>query len=405
MPNTLLTFLGTRKYTPCQYSFNGQLSHEVRFVQQAMIEHFCQNWSANDRILVFLTRAAREKHWDTLQTQIPEHLSVQDIDIPDGLNEEEIWRIFTIVFEKLNEGDKVVYDITHGFRSLPMLGITLLNYAKFLKNIEVNGIYYGAYEARNKESNAASILDLTSFSTLQDWSIAAGQFLHYGITDSLKELTQREYVPFLKQTKGEHKTAFQLKGLSQALEKFSASIQTSDGPGLIESKNIRNIRAKLQGNYQSLVPAFQPLLEHINASLANFDEDNNIINGFKAVKWCIKNNLIQQGFTLLQENIITYIAVQNKKNYMDKQVRNDISRAFTILSQSIPEDKWEVNNREFVHSLFDKHLLNDLKKVYGAISQRRNELNHARFNKEFSKNIDYKKQLSELFGQTMKAIN
>ncbi len=405
MSKVLISFLGAGNYTPCKYRINEQESPVVTYVQQAMTEIFCQDWIEDDRVLVLLTEAARQKNWEShLATQMPDHITIQTVDIPDGLSEEQIWQIFSLVFERLREGEEVIYDITYGFRSLPMLGITLLNYSKFLKNISVQGIYYGAYDARDKDKNIAPILDLTSFSTLQDWSTAASQFLHYGITDALKSLAEKEYVPLLSQTLGKHETASQLRNLAQALEKFSSSVQTSNGPEIISGEQIGNIRKNLNQDYKSMVPAFQPLLDHISRALADFDDRENIMNGFKAVEWCIKNNLIQQGFTLLQENTITYVAAQHQKDYMDKQIREDISSAFKIVSQGINTELWSVNDNEFVNTLINSNSIYYLKKCFDAISQRRNELNHARFNVDPSGNIDYKTKLEELFTKVLNSL-
>ena len=72
-----ISFLGTGRYTPCWYTVNGKkLTEEpVRFVQEAMVRHFCMNesspWTAEDRILIFCTHysdinkkdGAKETNW------------------------------------------------------------------------------------------------------------------------------------------------------------------------------------------------------------------------------------------------------------------------------------------------------------------------------------------------------
>jgi len=64
-------------------------------------------------------------------------------EIPDGKDTDEIWEIFDIIYNALEEDDNIYIDITHSFRYLPMLLLVLLNYAKYLKNIKIKQITYG----------------------------------------------------------------------------------------------------------------------------------------------------------------------------------------------------------------------------------------------------------------------
>jgi CRISPR-associated Csx2 family protein len=340
MRKVFISFLGTNSYKKCRYEFQNENSVVVEFVQEALINFCCKDWGKEDKILIFLTKEAKMKNWEgKLELKIPSHLDCNVIDIPDGMNEKEIWEIFRIVFEQINKGDGIIYDITHSFRSLPMLGITLLNYAKFLKNIQVIGIYYGAFEVLgtafeienkipNPENRIAPILTLTSFSILQDWTDASSEFTKYGITSNLKKLAGEKYLPVLKETQGQDKTAKLLQNLITNIDKISTLFQTSNGLEIIKSKKFDEVR-ELMSNYQDneLVPAFKPLLNFISLSIDKF-EYNNIMNGFFAIEWCIKDNLIQQGFTLLQENIITFFASKLSLDYLDIKNRNDISSAY-----------------------------------------------------------------------------
>ena len=50
-----ISFLGTNNYVQCRYDIGGVVSAPVRFVQEALIEHFCKEWTENDRIFIFCT--------------------------------------------------------------------------------------------------------------------------------------------------------------------------------------------------------------------------------------------------------------------------------------------------------------------------------------------------------------
>lgn len=112
----------------------------------------------------------------------------------------------------MEEGDEVYFDITHGFRSLPMLGMVLMNYAKALKGIKVKAITYGAFDALGSrfnieeripdpEQRIVPLLDLTGFHELQEWSIAADNFVKSGNTAKMIALTEGKTAPMVHSAK------------------------------------------------------------------------------------------------------------------------------------------------------------------------------------------------------------
>ncbi|MGB9617916.1 MAG: TIGR02221 family CRISPR-associated protein, partial [Desulfomonilaceae bacterium] len=164
MARVFISVLGTGDYVPCSYRFNdGTVVSSVRFVQEATVSYSCMEWSDQDRILIFTTEGSRTKNWeDSGATDVegnpleglaarlnalPLRVPFCNVMIPDGKIQEEIWEIFQALLANLMEGDEVVFDITHSFRSIPMLVLVVLNYAKVVKKVTLRGIYYGALEA------------------------------------------------------------------------------------------------------------------------------------------------------------------------------------------------------------------------------------------------------------------
>ena len=133
--------------------------YPTRFIQQASLELVGANgWTEEDRVIIFLTKKARELNWNKTITErkrygkdTPEpykgleavlqemnlKAQVEDKDIKDGMNKEEIWEVFQTIYDTLQEGDELHLDLTHSFRFLPMLLLVLGNYAKFLKGITI----------------------------------------------------------------------------------------------------------------------------------------------------------------------------------------------------------------------------------------------------------------------------
>ena len=151
MAKVLISFLGTNNYIACNYYLGTQDNKvgNVRFVQQAVIELLCQDFTEEDKILFFLTDEAKKRNWEddgqinyrlnvpiiqkglaSIMKDLNLQAQIHEFRIDNGFSSNEIWKIFETVFDKLNDGDEVHFDITHAFRSLPMLGMVLMNYAK-----------------------------------------------------------------------------------------------------------------------------------------------------------------------------------------------------------------------------------------------------------------------------------
>ena len=202
--NVFLSFLGANRYVPCQYFPENEPHRKVEtvaYVQEALLRLFAADFSPADSCYFFLTDLARQTNWRSngqfnpktkrynapniglhrrlsqlrnegvLQAKVIPHR------IPDGFSSAEVWEIFQTVFDCLRPGDRITLDITHAFRSLPMLGMALVGYAKALKNIEVERICYGAFEKLGPAPEVlkmplaernAPILNLQDFSVLQD---------------------------------------------------------------------------------------------------------------------------------------------------------------------------------------------------------------------------------------------
>ena len=232
-----ISFLGTTGYTVCNYYFDSVEDREmhVRHVQEAIVRHECKGWTENDRILIFLTKDAKDNNWEDGKfgeheedsktvppiiagkekwglrhqlikaargigndedesTAIDKKVFPESIITPvsldcEGFSEAEIWKIFGCINDNVQENDEVYFDFTSGFRSLPMLGIVLLTYLKNSKNIAIGEIYYGAFEKMGTSRDVkkmpvnernAPVLRLKSFSDIMDFSNAANVFVKFG---------------------------------------------------------------------------------------------------------------------------------------------------------------------------------------------------------------------------------
>lgn len=400
-----LSVLGVAFYETCRYRKDDFTGSETLFVQKSLIEYLQQqeNWGGDsDLVLMLLTDLARKNNWDkNLKTRfcaklqkevayqglekilLDMNLSYQDIAIPDGKDSDQMWEIFEVIFDKLQEGDELYLDITNSFRYLPMLLVVLVNYAKLLKNVKVKAIFYGNYEARDKESNIAPIMDLLPLSVLQDWTLAASDYLRYGQVEKLFELSESSLIPILKNTETRTKDAEKLRSFVTKLKEMVEERTTCRGYAIVGSKNVRKLKCTASEIQKVTIVQLRPIFEKIKQSLNDFDAKENVLNCIKAAKWCCDNKLYQQATTMLEEGLGTFLCCHYQLDYRKMANRDAIFGCISIKTQNkdIEENK---ANKELV----EKILADDSvwgNKAFVTILQKilelRNDYNHAGFKK------------------------
>ena len=418
MANVYISVLGVSQYKPCTYYFGDRMGpRNVRFVQEATISLFCGEWTGKDRILLFTTDEAEKRNW---QDHGHNHGSVglqhrlgmldlpvipQSIRIPDGRSEDEIWEIFLTLEQQLRTGDEVIFDVTHAFRSIPMMAIVVLQYAKVIKNVVLKGIYYGALEALGRlneidtipeEQRLVPIFDLTAFNNLLDWSVAIDRFL--GAGDASPACALAGLSPTCSPAAGSaaHADSSEMSGIAEALRHFSKTLSTCRGPEIGPAVGALKQEIALSER-RSLHPPFKPLLERLQREIEPFDGDE-VGDGIRAAKWCRDHNLIQQGYTILEESIITHLTRLANRNFVKRFHRDIAAKAIHIFHRGVPQQSWQEPASQHPDMIngYIQFLRNspELAEVFVRLSDYRNDLNHAGYRKrprtagEFTEELD-----------------
>ena len=311
------------------------------------------------------------------------NLSYRDIAIPDGKDSDEMWEIFEVIFDELQEGDELYLDITNSFRYLPMLLVVLVNYAKLLKNVKVKAIFYGNYEARDKESNIAPIMDLLPLSVLQDWTLAASDYLRYGQVEKLFELSESSLIPILKNTETRTKDAEKLRSFVKTLKEMVEERTTCRGYAVINSEKVSDLKCTASEIQKVTIVQLRPIFEKIKLSLNDFDARENVLNCIKAAKWCCANKLYQQATTMLEEGLATFLCCHYQLDYRKKANRGAIFGCISIKTQNKDTEEKKPNKELVEKILADDSVWGN--KAFVTILQKivelRNDYNHAGFKK------------------------
>lgn len=163
-----LSFLGTNAYTLCNYFYKDyKIIDSCCYIQEALLTMLKERGIAPDEVIVFTTQKSYEENWiknknvesgkpglkETLENiklyqdeNVGDINKIRNIMIPEGNSEKELWDIFNIIYNSIDENDELIFDITHSFRFMPMLAFLVLNYARAVKNCRINAVYYGGFE-------------------------------------------------------------------------------------------------------------------------------------------------------------------------------------------------------------------------------------------------------------------
>ena len=351
----IISVLGTGLYQPVNYDHEGKF----KYVQSALIKKYQTDLSdPASRVTIFLTSDAKKRNWidniaterdaeqsskwgedalhvgdlkKGLHSEIKENFSddieekLNTVAIPDGKNDTEIWQIFRALCDAIGEKDQIIFDITHSFRSIPMLAITALNYAKVTKDCTIRGIYYGAYEAGTVEDGQKQvpIFDLTIYNEILDWAHAASTLKEYGNPKELDDIIEQRFRNNL--ISDEEKAAWSnIRGHISAMCSLTETLSACRGLGADAAGKKSPQQYSIQAAYQNLKkhnlsPAAEekkdsllPLHDLLDKAEKSFDEyefkeAQPYKIGMAAAKWCIDHDMTEQAYTALEETAKTFI--------------------------------------------------------------------------------------------------
>lgn len=395
-----ISVLGTSFYRSCLYV--GQNSQtETNFIQIATLNEIgAKDWRCEDVAYILVTERARTMNWhiendmrlnnkneleaypglDRKIQDLSLRCKVETVDIKDGMNQNEMWDIFNQVYHLLETGDELYFDFTHGFRYLPMFVLVFSNYAKYLKRITIAHMSYGNFEMQGA---AKQIMDLRPLTSLQDWTSSAVAFCEMGRVQSLVDTMKEDAM-----------TNRVIHALNSSLKNFESQIETCRGTKIIEGREAESIKSSVK----TLIEA-KALPEPINQILLSIGEAirpfkaNSMNNIIAALKWCKRFRLVQQGYTLCQEGLITMVCEKfaNLNPYDNiKKYREFWGALFGVDGKvASDETQWRstlAENRILARSILSLQWVKDIRIVYWNMTQKRNQVNHGGFTGNMSEN-------------------
>lgn len=415
-----ISILGTSFYHKSVYEREvpAFVAKKTRFIQLATLELLeASKWDKDNSLIVIgLTKGAMESNWSLLNSERPNqrkvpprkeekekeekweeyiglkeelqslfpNIPLEECSIPDGKNEDEILEIFSRLFSFIKEGDELHFDLTHGFRYLPMLVTVLANYSRFIyPEVTIEHMSYGNFELKNKNGNC-TFIDLLPLHTLQDWTFAAGQYVESG---NIKKLPDEDlYLP---------------------LKRVIADFHTCRGIEIIKGSHIKKAKEKLEEVLINCPKAVAPIIKTIEKDLQDFSSTMDVKNGYKAAFWCKSNDLIQQAITILDETVISNVLFAEGVDWEVKKNRDIVSNCFTLIHYKSKDYRFREKEgsekreqeEQLVKQMFNSSLLKSLVGLMVRIKSLRDDIDHAGMRDNAQASQDIKKKCEQLFAK------
>jgi len=300
------------EYQPARYCLGDRpVGLETPYVQAAILEHLSALGRSPDRVLIAVTELSRKWHWEkdgclgtTLQAKRDKWSlgEIETIDTCDELDVGHQWDTFERILARIPAGCQLFVDMTHGFRLSPILLSSAIHFLMQTKNVELCGVYYGAFDASRQ--GETPIIDMKDFYAINRWAGAVQRLLQDANPDAIAELAASP-------------TALRLQNLEdprivEALRHLSAVLKNSDAPHVADaaSQVISLARDLARGASPSASVLLQMILDKFS-SLAiehggkRFTRDwyNVQINMARVL---LDHGLLMQGLTVLRELVVSW---------------------------------------------------------------------------------------------------
>jgi len=390
----LLTFLGAGRYEPCHY----ELGEVIDENQETYFSVSLARVLKPDQVFSLQTDSASEKHGESLDFDLKNlGCSHTKIPIPNGKSEGELWKIFSILTEHIPQNCTLHLDITHGFRSLPLIGFLALSYLRVTRNITIGGIHYGAWEARKivDGKEAAPVFDLTPFLSLQDWTSAVEQFQSTGSADQLAEQLKKTQSSLQKAYWQKKKTDGEIEPLSEPPKILSSlgSALTDSSNGLLllrvkdleqSAKKVNDWSDQAQQEVESYAAPFLEVLKPVREELTHFN-NTDLKTLRELVEWLVGKGQVAASLTLANEWIVSLVMVYCAELHhaSDGKARESYSGAVAVMEQKECEREVAKEVAEVIQKIrvaMCNEELVKLLKISSRIRDARNDINHSGLN-------------------------
>jgi len=330
----ILTFLGTSKYEPVTvYIDDYEIVHPSFPV--ALVERYLMDNPKESIEVIFFLTSAVQKHKNWLELTKP-HLESKDVkyrvvEITSNITPIDLVKK---MLEVVDEGDEVVLDTTHSFRSIPITVSIISLYLREAKNVNVR-MLYGLFD---RKSETTTTLDLTNVIEMADWLYAARLFKEYGYSKPLGELVEKRNRSFYTKENIKERPK-KLNNLQGALRNLSTALRLGSIRSIREyvrklivlfDKPHNDLMNELETFAPELYPLTPSMIERykkIDSGKKTVELDEDELNAERELlKFYLETEDLGMALRLAREYLVnvTLYKQNPKENVLDRKVRESV---------------------------------------------------------------------------------
>lgn len=388
----LLTFLGVGNYYPTEYTYQGK-SKISKYAPIASC-HFLEP----DCLTIFLTEEAEAVVFPDFEKEIPPGIQSVTLPVPIGKDEDDLWQIFSQISRAVSPGEKVAFDITHGLRAFPYLGLLAAAFLRAGLGVTLDSVLYGAFDVRDQHvtPNRAPMFDLSPMLLLLEWASATDRFNRTGDSRYLASLL-REYQKTLAiSSGGDHEKLHKIGGLGrlggfiedltqslrtirtfQVLEDASKMIDVVDQarPVITESAPLQPFAMLMDKVVETYSPLRLDVQPGGNEMAASLDTQRNLIN------WYFEREQWPEAAAVAREWLVSWVMCQLGESDPLSRARGRIERVLGSEGRELINTR---KSRERYIPMFPNELRHAVEVVdlWNQVSDMRNDFLHAGYRKE-----------------------
>ncbi len=408
-----LSFLGIGDYKEATYVWQGADKvdeHPTHLFPEAVFRIFKPK-----KLVVFVTSQAREhKNFKTLRERLGD--DVLPVDIPEGKSEAELWQIFEKCAEVVSDGDKVLLDITHAFRSLPLIVFAVAAYLRRTKGVTICHIVYGAFDARDQQ-NRAPIFDLTPLLDLLDWLSGAEFLLRRSDAILLAErLKQIHQTAWQQRTSADLPT--QLQSLDNALVNFSQALHLARPRDVMScAYRLCDLLEKVTPEIERWAKPFGVILEKVRAEAEKLAHDapdrldaENLRKQLTLIEHFVEKGLFVQAILLAREWVVSWVALQHCKGqnrkgaWLNRDYREkELERALGAAAQQLRSKEGAPTE---LPEWFEKMpQWQEVARLWNWLGQLRNDVAHCGFREDAAEISSIQQRAKEISKRLQALLN
>ncbi|MDD1724162.1 MAG: hypothetical protein LUQ07_03430 [Methanospirillum sp.] len=324
---------------------------------------------------------------------------LQKLWIPGGTDEGQLWEIFSIICGAVNDGEKILFDITAGCHSLPFITFLAASYLRSTRGISLSGIIYAP---GCRDDGFCRFVDLRSLMHVLDWIAGVNAVNRSVDAEPLRDLLSGMQNS-IHRRREDPDPPTHLTGWSTLLGQFCDAVRLA-----------RPVEAMYaaSGVVKGIEPASNELSRYA-PSLVRVIAGTSSLSGLAAepeescsygyvrkqivlIRYQVEKGLCLQAVTLGREVLITLFMIRMGKGdeWRDADARHQFSRTLTGGSLSLQHQDFE--RTRYSDDLTRITGWKELVRIWIRVSDLRNNLAHCGMNLRNDSIRSIKRQASDI---------